>query len=135
MSLSTAEATDPCSCLLLDYGTFTSYLTVVKTWIDANPNEVITLLLVNSDGILPSVWAASYAAAGLMSNVFVPSSVPIAYNAWPTLSSLITANTRVVNFLAQNADAQSEPFLIDEFTNIWETPYDVSYPPLPSEPS
>lgn len=114
------------SCFLLDAGTFTSYLTTVKKWMDSNPNEVITLLLVNSNGIAPSVWAQSYTDSGLSSYVYTPPSVPVAYNEWPTLQSLISANTRVVSFLAQQADVSSVPYLLDEFTNIWETPYDVS---------
>ncbi|GAA5963810.1 hypothetical protein JCM21900_000050 [Sporobolomyces salmonicolor] len=112
------------SCFLLDAGTFTSYLTTVKSWLDANPDEVITLLLVNTDGIAPSVWAQSYNASGLSQYVYTPSSVPIAYDAWPTYGELIGNGTRVVSFLAQNADVSEVPYLLDEFTNIWETPYD-----------
>ncbi|ORY91589.1 PLC-like phosphodiesterase [Leucosporidium creatinivorum] len=112
------------SCLLLDAGTFTSYLTTVKTWLDANPNEVITILIVNSDGIDPATIAASYASAGMDTYAYTPSSVPIAKGDWPTLQTLIDAGTRVVNFLAQNADVSTAPYLIDEFTNVWETPYD-----------
>lgn len=115
-----------CSCFLLDAGTFTSYLTTVKSWLDSNPNEVITLLLVNSDGISPSVWAQSYTDSGLSKYVYTPSSVPVAYDSWPTLQEMISANTRVVSFLAQQADVSSVPYLLDEFTNVWETPYDVS---------
>lgn len=112
------------SCFLLDAGTFTSYLSTVKSWLDSNPNEVVTLLLVNSDGIAPSVWAQSYTDSGLSSYVYTPPSVPVAYDSWPTLQSMINANTRVVSFLAQQADVSSVPYLLDEFTNIWETPYD-----------
>lgn len=39
---------------------------------------------------------------------------------------MISAGTRVVAFLAQNADVESVPYLIDEFTHVWETPFDVS---------
>ncbi|KAG0665651.1 hypothetical protein C6P46_006435 [Rhodotorula mucilaginosa] len=114
------------SCFLLDAGTFTSYLSTVKTWLDNNPDEVITLLLVNSDGIAPPVWAQSYTDSGLSKYVYTPANVPIAYSEWPTLREMINAGTRVVSFLAQNADVSSVPYLIDEFTNIWETPYDVT---------
>jgi hypothetical protein len=116
------------SCFLLDAGTFTSYLSTVKTWLDNNPDEVITLLLVNSDGIAPPVWAQSYTDSGLSKYVYTPANVPIAYSEWPTLREMINAGTRVVSFLAQNADVSSVPYLIDEFTNIWETPYDVRGP-------
>ncbi|GAA5837498.1 hypothetical protein JCM3766R1_006824 [Sporobolomyces carnicolor] len=112
------------SCFLLDAGTFTSYLSTVKTWLDANPNEVVTLVLVNSDGIAASVWAESYTASGLGSYAYTPQSVPVAYDDWPTLGSMISAGGRVVSFLAQGADVSTVPYLLDEFTNVWETPYD-----------
>ncbi|SCZ98179.1 BZ3500_MvSof-1268-A1-R1_Chr7-1g09041 [Microbotryum saponariae] len=114
------------SCFLLDAGTLTSYLTLVKTWLDANPNEVLTLVLVNSDAIAPSTWAASYAASGMDHYSYTPSSVPIAYDGWPTYNSLIASGKRAISFLAQNADFEAVPYLIDEFTHVWETPYDVS---------
>lgn len=103
-------------------------MSTVKTWLDNNPDEVVTLLLVNSDGIAPSVWAQSYTDSGLSKYVYTPASVPIGYSEWPTLREMINAGTRVVSFLAQNADVSSVPYLIDEFTNIWETPYDVRGP-------
>ncbi|KDE02365.1 hypothetical protein MVLG_07079 [Microbotryum lychnidis-dioicae p1A1 Lamole] len=119
------------SCFLLDAGTLTSYLTLVKTWLDANPNEVLTLVLVNSDGIAPSTWAASYAASGMDDYSYTPSSVPIAYNDWPTYKSLIDSGKRAISFLAQNADFEAVPYLIDEFTNVWETPYDETSTSFP----
>ncbi|GAA6016099.1 hypothetical protein JCM10207_004443 [Rhodosporidiobolus poonsookiae] len=112
------------SCLLLDAGTFTSYLTDVKTWLDANANEVITILMVNTDGVAPSVWAQSYTDSGLDTYAYTPTNVPVAYADWPTYSELISSGKRVVSFLAQNADVSAVPYLLDEFTNIWETPYD-----------
>lgn len=113
-------------CILLDYGTFTSYLTILNTWLIANPNEVVTLLLVNTDTLPATTWAKSFTDSGVINYVYTPPSVPINYAAWPTLGSLISAGTRVVAFLAQNADVESAPYLIDEFTNIWETNFDVS---------
>lgn len=81
--------------------------------------------MVNSEGISPTVWAQSYKDSGLDSYAYTPSSTPVAYSAWPTYQELIDAGTRVVSFLAQNADTSSVPYLLDEFTNVWETPYGV----------
>ena len=39
------------SCLLLDAGTIEAYLQKVKTWLDANPTEVVTILWVNQDSM------------------------------------------------------------------------------------
>lgn len=36
-----------------------------------------------------------------------PASVPVAYGAWPTLGSMIAANTRLVSFIASQADYSS----------------------------
>ena len=80
------------------------------------------MVLVNSDGVPAATWGAAYETAGLSSYVYTPSTVPIAKDDWPTLGSLISAGTRLVNFLAQEADFSSVPFLIDEFSNVWETP-------------
>lgn len=37
------------TCTLLDAGTLEDFLVKIKTWMDENPNEVVTLLIVNSD--------------------------------------------------------------------------------------
>lgn len=102
------------SCALLDAGTFADYLSEVKTWLDSNPNEVITILMVNSDGIAPSVWGQAYTDSGLDADVYTPPYVPLGYYEWPTLGELISSGTRVVNFLAQNADVSSVGYLLDE---------------------
>lgn len=98
---------------------------------DDNPNEVITILMVNSDGIDPTVWAAAYAASGMSDYAYQPPSVPVSYDGWPTLQELISSGKRAVNFLAQNADMSTAPYLLDEFSMVWETPYgqtDASFP-------
>lgn len=58
--------------------------------------------------------------------VYTPASTPVAYDAWPTYQELINSGKRVVAFLSAGADTSSVPYLLDEFTNIWETPFDVS---------
>lgn len=39
------------SCLLLDAGPLVDYLGKVKSWLDSNPNEVVTILWVNQDSM------------------------------------------------------------------------------------
>lgn len=78
----------------------------------------------NTEGLPPSIWANAYTESGLDALSYIPTSSPMPYGAWPTLQTMITGGTRLVTFLAQNAD-ETVPYLIDEFTNIWETPYDV----------
>ncbi|KAK4055629.1 hypothetical protein OIV83_000175 [Microbotryomycetes sp. JL201] len=119
------------SCLLLDAGKFSDYLSTVKSWLDDNKNEVITILMVNSDGIEASVWAQAYSDSGLASYAYQPSSVPVAYDSWPTLQEMIDSGKRVVNFLAQGADMSTAPYLLDEFTHMWETPFSQTDPSFP----
>ncbi|KAK4057962.1 hypothetical protein OIO90_001181 [Microbotryomycetes sp. JL221] len=119
------------SCLLLDAGKFSDYLSQVKSWLDDNKNEVVTILMVNSDGVDASVWQQAYVESGLDSYAYQPSSVPVSYDSWPTLQQLIDSGKRSVNFLAQGADMSTAPYLLDEFTHMWETPFsqtDASFP-------
>jgi hypothetical protein len=52
-------------CALFDGGTVLAYLTTVKTWLDANPNEVLTLLFTNPEGLsIPGVWAPAFEQSG-----------------------------------------------------------------------
>lgn len=89
------------SCLLLDVGPLQSYLGTVKTWLDANTHEVLTLLLVNGDGVDISLFDKAFTNSGIKHYAYVPPSSPstLAIDAWPTLQQLITAGTRLVVFL------------------------------------
>lgn len=116
------------SCSLLDGGTLEDYLKTVKTWLVANPNEVLSLLIVNIDDMPASSYAPVFVAAGLDTLSYAPSTSPIAVSGWPTLGSMIDSGKRLVTFLDNGADLTSVPYLIDEFTNIWETAYDVTDP-------
>ncbi|EIN14014.1 PLC-like phosphodiesterase [Punctularia strigosozonata HHB-11173 SS5] len=114
------------SCLLYNGGTLQDYLGKVKTWMDTNTNDVVSLLIVNSDGFSPSDFAAVFEAAGLSNISYSPSSSAIAASDWPTLGNMIDSGTRLVTFLDHGADFNSVTYLIDEFTNIWETAFDVT---------
>jgi len=114
------------SCALLDGGSLESYLTKVKTWMDANPNDVVTLLIVNIDGFAPPAFDSVFKAAGLDTLSYSPTASFLPQTGWPTLGSMISNNTRLVTFLDTGADFTQVPYLIDEFTNIWETAFDVT---------
>ncbi|WOO84153.1 PI-PLC X domain-containing protein 1 [Vanrija pseudolonga] len=113
------------SCALLDAGLLSDYLTKVKTWLDANPNEVVTLVLVNIDNLPATAFASAFQTAGLDKKSFVPKAASNTISDWPTLGSLIDAGTNLVTFLNYNADFTAVPYLIDEFTNMWEDAYNV----------
>jgi len=117
------------SCDLLDAGTLSNWLGEIKDFMDDNPNEVVTVLLVNSDGASASDLAGEYKAAGVDSYSYVPSSSSASASSttWPTLQSLIASNTRLVNFVASlDGGNSAAPYLLDEFTYVFENSYENS---------
>jgi len=116
------------SCLLYDGGTLEAYLTKVKTWMDANTNDVVTLLIVNIDDMAASPYDKVFKSVGLDKISYAPSTSPLTASSWPTLGSMIDQGTRLLTFLDNGANLSSVPYLIDEFTNIFETPFDVTDP-------
>lgn len=88
-------------CLEEDAGSLQSYLSTVKAFLDANPSEVVTLLLVNGDFQSPTLFDEDFKAAGLEAYAFVPttSPMPLSINSWPTLGDMIAAGQRLVVFL------------------------------------
>jgi hypothetical protein len=43
---------------------------------------------------------------------------------WPTLEDLIIRGKRVIMFIDYVSDQKKYPWLLDEFTQMWETPFD-----------
>jgi len=103
-----------------------TYLTTVKSWLDANPNDVLSLLIVNNDNFLPPAYDSVFKAVGLDSMAYAPSSASLTTDNWPTLGTLIDSSKRLLTFMDYNANFTSVPYIIDEFSNIWETAYDVT---------
>jgi hypothetical protein len=92
------------SCLLEDAGSLEDFLGEVKTWMDANPNEVITLLITNGDNVGIGNFSDAFTASGITQYAFVPQGSPsvLGISDWPTLQDLITAGTRLVAFLGKS---------------------------------
>jgi len=114
------------SCSLLKGDTLAVYLGRVKTWLNANPNEVVTIVIVNIDNQPASSFASIYAAAGVDTISFAPGQPSTASTDWPTLGTMIDQGKRLVTFIDHQADFAAAPYLIDEFTNVWETAFDVT---------
>ncbi|KAJ9318269.1 hypothetical protein DTO271D3_1526 [Paecilomyces variotii] len=79
---------------------------------------------------LQTEFGAAFESAGVKEYVFVPDSSPgvLGLGDWPTLSDLIENGTRVVVFLDYGANTTSIPYILDEFSYFFETPYDVTDP-------
>jgi hypothetical protein len=87
------------SCYLEDAGSVEGYLATIKSWLDAHPSEVVTVLLANGDNVDISLFDTAFSASGIKSYAFMPPTSPLPLESWPTLQELITANTRIVAFL------------------------------------
>lgn len=114
------------SCDLLDAGRLSDWLKEIKTWLDNNPNEVVTVLLVNSDNAGASDLDQQFTAASITNYAYVPSSTTVPPETWPTLQELITSGKRLMVFVASLSPgtiSPSQAYLMDEFTFIFENPY------------
>lgn len=111
-------------CSLYDGGTLHDYLSQVRDWLNTNPNEVLSLLIVNIDNLPVAQYDQVFKTVGLDVASFVPTSTPLQASSWPTLGSMIDSNKRLVTFMDNGADP-SVPYIIDEFTHVWETAFNV----------
>ncbi|TGO90305.1 hypothetical protein BPOR_0070g00170 [Botrytis porri] len=138
------------SCFLLDAGPAVYYLEDIKKWLDANPNEVVTLLLTNGDYIPVGNFSSAMEVSGLAKYAYTPPH-QLAIDEWPTLQELITAGDRLVMFLGEwsalpiftneklfnsiqdyDADTNVAAYILPEFSYFFETAYDVTTPTFPT---
>ena len=117
------------SCDLLDAGSLSDWLGEVRTWVEANPNDVVTVLLVNGATASASNLAAQYQAAGITTSLaYTPSGSTSGTQNWPTLQSLISSGTRLLNFVDSVDVDPSAPYLMQQYDYIFENNYDVTTP-------
>ena len=86
-------------CALLDVGPFQEILVSLRTWLEAHPDEVVTLLITNGDdNILIEEFVPVFQAAGAEDIAFVPGG-NLALGDWPTLGEIISGGKRLVVFM------------------------------------
>lgn len=127
------------SCDLLDAGTLEAWLSTIKTWMDKNTNDVVTVLLVNSDSASASDLGAQFNSSGIAQYAYTPPSTS-APTTWPTLDALIGNNTRLMTFIASLNDASPQyPFLMNQYTYTFENDFEninpSNYSCTPSRPT
>ena len=118
------------SCSLLDAGPLSAWLSGIRSWLQQHPNDVVTILLVNSDGASAADLDSEFQAANIKSYAYTPPSTTTALETWPTLQEMIASNTRLVTFVASLAPSSNSvaPYLLDEFTFVFENPYNNTSP-------
>jgi hypothetical protein len=93
------------SCSLFDGGTVQAYLVSIKTFLDANPNEVLMLIFTNPEGqSLPGQWEPAFSNLGIKDMVYVPPHLLMKQSDWLTLREMIDSGKRVVVFLDAGAN-------------------------------
>lgn len=115
--------TNTVSCDLLNAGTAEEFFTTVTSWIKTHPYDVVTLLIVNSDYINVKNYTAPILDSGLANYAYVPPQIPMNISSWPTLSSMILTGKRAVIFMDYNANQTKVPYVLDEFSQMWETAF------------
>lgn len=113
------------TCALLDAGTLEAWLAKIKYWMDENPNEVVTLLLVNSDDEDVSSFGEVFESSNISTYGYTPSTSG-ATTTWPTLQTMIDDGTRLVTFIAAINASTTYPHLLNEWDYVFETAYDVT---------
>ncbi|KAF9874147.1 phosphoric diester hydrolase-like protein [Colletotrichum karsti] len=113
------------TCSLLDAGTLENWLSSIKAWMDVHTNDVVTILLVNSDNQAASVFGKVFESSGISKYGYKPSTASATSN-WPTLQSMISADTRLVTFVASITADSTYPYLLPEFSYVFETHYEVT---------
>jgi hypothetical protein len=113
------------SCDMLDAGTLTNWLGLIKAWVDEHRFDVVTVLIGNADPYPdPATWIDAVEASGIKQYAYVAPKMPMSLSDWPTLAEMILLNKRVVLMVDYKADYSKWPWLLDEFGIMWETPFD-----------
>ncbi|TLD22622.1 PLC-like phosphodiesterase [Venturia nashicola] len=119
------------SCNLLNVGTIESSFKTIASWLAANPYDVLTILLGNSDQVDVNLYRSPFENSGLARYAYTPPQIPMAVDDWPTLGQMILSQQRLVVFMDYKANQTAVPWILDEFSQMWETPFSPTDPAFP----
>ncbi|SFB93158.1 hypothetical protein SAMN04487968_102342 [Nocardioides terrae] len=94
-----------------------SSLTGMRSWLDAHPREVVTLVV--QDEVSPADTAALIEQAGLLPDVYEP----VAGDPWPTLGQMVESGKRLVVLMERHGGGSAYPWLLQGFDWIQDTPF------------
>jgi len=119
------------SCAFFDGGKVKDYLWKVKNFLDSHPNEIITIIIANHEKVPSKVWQPIFNSTGLADMAYVPPHTPMMREDWPTLRKLLDSGRRLVVFMDKGAEDGSVPYLLPQFTMMWEDEYDPTNSEFP----
>ena len=125
------------SCSLLDAGPITTWLTEVYEWVLTHPYDVVSIILENGDYQPVTSYVPFIESTGITKYTYIPPKIPMGLSDWPTLETMILTGKRVVLFMDYDANQATVPWILDEFSQVWETPFDQtnrSFPCTPQRP-
>nr|POF12659.1 putative secreted protein [Quercus suber] len=114
------------SCELLNAGTWQSELETITAWVESHPYDVVTILIANSDfadGVTVADYVAPIQNSGIAQYLYEPEFIPQHRDQWPTLGEMILMGKRVVMFMDYNVNQTAVPYVLDQYSHIWETPF------------
>ncbi|KAM4054653.1 PLC-like phosphodiesterase [Hirsutella rhossiliensis] len=113
------------SCGILDAGPLDTWLAAVADWVSRNPNDVITIVVVNSDKVPATDLGAAFERSGITKFAYKPASTA-ATTTWPTLGTMIGQRSQVVIFTTNTEASPALPYMLPHFVHIFETPFEVT---------
>ncbi|KAI9250479.1 PLC-like phosphodiesterase [Phascolomyces articulosus] len=113
------------SCTILDAGSAIDNLNKISAWLKENPGEIVTIFWNNLYNYDINYLTAAYETSTVVPYIYTHEQQD---HPWPTLQEMIDSGKRLVNFVDVGADTSKTPWLMDEFSFVFETPYDNTNP-------
>lgn len=88
-----------------------------------NPYDVVSIVIGNYDLAAPKNFTFPIESSGLIDYVYTPPKMPMRLDDWPRLTDFILSGKRAVVFLDYMANQTEVPYILDEFSQMWETPF------------
>jgi len=109
---------------LFDGGKVKNYFEKIKHFLDRHPNEVLTIIIANPEKVQGDMWQPIFESTGLADMAYVPPQAPMTREDWPTLREMLDSGKRLVVFIDKGAEEGSVPYLLPQFSMMWEDEFD-----------